>query len=250
MSAENETCVSVPVLVEMSQGGNIGALVVALAAAKKAFPTITKNAKNPHLNSKFADLASLIEATEKPLADHGLVVLQTHGVLGTGVIVYTQLAHAEGGWIRGAQFFGVEPAKGLSIEQVAGKASTYGRRYGYQAILGIAAEPDDDGHVARDSREADRAPRQQQAPPSRPKDTRPYDVQMRAATTLAGLTAVGRALNDDRTVDAAKRESYRAVYADCKEKLSGPRPPPSATPPTAPKSEPKPAADDDLGGRM
>ncbi len=122
----------------------INELSAALAAAQGAYKTAGKNALNPHFKSKYADLASLIEATREALSVNGLCFIQSP-LAGEGrVIIATRLMHKSGQWIENE--VSLKPA--VDTPQAIGSAITYGRRYGLSAILGICADEDDDGNAA------------------------------------------------------------------------------------------------------
>lgn len=122
----------------------IGELVGALAAAQLEFGEIKKNSANPYYKSKYADLSSVIAATQKSLAQHGLVVMQFPVTTLQDAGVDCILAHKSGQWI--ARQFLLPMSK--IDPQGAGSAVTYARRYGYQSIIGVAADEDDDGAAA------------------------------------------------------------------------------------------------------
>jgi hypothetical protein len=125
---------------------NIGALAAALAKAQAGFTpvkrdkTVTVQKKTGGSYSfKYAPLESVLDAVRQPLADNGLVVLQ---VLDEGNLV-TSLIHESGATLTGS----VPIPPGSDIKEL-GSAITYLRRYALQALLGIAAEDDDDGSRA------------------------------------------------------------------------------------------------------
>ena len=59
------------------QSEQIDKLAVALSKAQAVMEAAAKNKRNPHFNSMYADLASIIEAVRKPLTDNGLAFTQT-----------------------------------------------------------------------------------------------------------------------------------------------------------------------------
>ncbi len=61
-----------------------------------------------------------------------------------GVCITTQLVHASGEWVRDRCVYPVAQRTSQGI----GSAITYGRRYSLAALLGIAADEDDDGNAA------------------------------------------------------------------------------------------------------
>lgn len=123
-----------------------GALAGALANAQAAFPTISRDKEvtvktktGGEYKFKYAPLDSILNAVRKPLADNGLAIAQ---LLDDGELV-TMLMHKDGGRLSGR--VALPNADGV---QALGSAITYLRRYSIQAILGIAAEEDDDGNHA------------------------------------------------------------------------------------------------------
>lgn len=129
-------------LVEKSS--QIEKLAAALAKAQAAIEPATKDSTNPHFKSKYADLASVMRAVQKPLTDNGLSVLQFGRVRnGSHRELFTMLLHASGQWIGGA--LPLNPAK--DDPQSLKAAITYMRRAGIESITGLATE-DDDGNVS------------------------------------------------------------------------------------------------------
>lgn len=123
----------------------VGELFTALSKAQGELGAAKKDSINPHFRSKFADLASVIEACKGPLAKHDLCVIQvTHAKDAEGVLIVTTLGHKSGEWMRGRLYMpnSKKDAQGM------GSAITYGRRYSYQSMVGLAAEEDDDGNEA------------------------------------------------------------------------------------------------------
>lgn len=92
----------------------------------------------------YAELSSLIEACREGLTKAELSVVQTSATKGAVVTITTMLIHSSD------QFFqnDLELSAGGADVQSIGSAITYGRRYEYASILGIAAEDDDDGNAA------------------------------------------------------------------------------------------------------
>lgn len=117
----------------------------ALATAQSEFSTIVKNKTNPHFKSKYADLAAVIDAVRPALTKNGLTVsqvLRLHAD-GNGVYLETVLMHSSGQIMTSSYPI----AHGLTPQQM-GSALTYARRYSLCAILGVAADEDDDGGSA------------------------------------------------------------------------------------------------------
>lgn len=123
------------------QSESIKELATALSKAQGEITGAIKGSENPFFKSKYADLATCMEAIREPLANHGLSIIQTFGHDGGAVIVYTTLAHSSGEWIRGA--LAMTPDKrGPQGPQAVGSCISYARRYSL-AIVGLVQLDDD-----------------------------------------------------------------------------------------------------------
>jgi hypothetical protein len=120
----------------------VGKLAEALAKAQAEMEGAAKDATNPHYRSKYADLASIRDAS-RPTAKYGIAILQPTRAEGPHVTVTTMLIHTSGEWISEE----LTLTAGQNTPQAVGSAITYGRRYGLAAMVGIAPE-DDDGEAA------------------------------------------------------------------------------------------------------
>jgi len=129
----------------------LGALAAALAAAQAEMSHASKDGKNPHFRSTYATLSSVLDATRPVLARHKIAILQLATSEGKTARVETRLIHESGEWISATSTAEARDGSPQSI----GSAQTYLRRYGLQAIAGIAAE-DDDGEAAQPARPAAR----------------------------------------------------------------------------------------------
>lgn len=119
-------------------------IAAALVAAQKSFGPALKTSNNPHFKSKYADLASCIEAVLDALNANGVALIQQCHECDSGVLVETIFLHESGEtWSAGK--LRVPAAK--NDAQGYGSALTYARRYSLMAACGIAPE-DDDGNAA------------------------------------------------------------------------------------------------------
>jgi len=192
----------------MYQSENLGELAKALAAAQGEMNAASKDATNPHFKTRYADLASIMDACRGPLAKHGLSVTQLPGRDEAGqVTLTTTLMHASGQYI--GSTIGVRPAQ--ENPQVVGSILTYLRRYTLASVVGVVSD-DDDGEVASQPvRTASIAPRPQTA---RTEYTReeaivpPPDVKARLDATAKRVA--------DRLAPGAPVESYHRS-TDCPE---------------------------------
>jgi hypothetical protein len=126
----------------MKTSEQISELAAALAAAQGMMENAVMNRVNPHFKSKYADLAAIFDAARKPLSANGLAIVQT---IGDGVL-HTRLLHTSGQWIASEH-----PLPMSGRPQEIGSALTYARRYSLSALIGIAADEDDDANVANRS---------------------------------------------------------------------------------------------------
>jgi hypothetical protein len=120
---------------------------------------------NPAFKSRYATLASIMDAIRAPLARHGLAITHTLASQPGGVVVGTALLFGE-------ERLGTEilmPLPQNATPQAVGSAITYGRRYGVSALLAVVADDDDDGEaVSAPMREAGRQARRAEPPAPAP----------------------------------------------------------------------------------
>lgn len=129
----------------MNKSDTTGELAAALAKAQGEMTFAAKDATNPHFKSRYADLAAIVDAIRVPLSKNGLSYSQLCDFNETGaLIVETVLMHSSGEWISGKLFMPVPQ----QTPQGIGSALTYAKRYSLAAIIGIAADEDDDGEAA------------------------------------------------------------------------------------------------------
>lgn len=126
------------------QTSETGTLRSALAEALPRLESAKKNKANPHFKSRYADLASVIEAIE-PIAAHGLWFRQVALDCETGVKIETFYVHGPTDSELSAGVVYVPADKNNA--HGFGSASSYARRYGLQQAFGLATE-DDDGNAA------------------------------------------------------------------------------------------------------
>jgi hypothetical protein len=167
------------------QTEQINELAMALSKAQGKITGALKDSENPFFSSKYADLASCWDSCRAALSENGLCVIQTtkrgepvminwettnqktgevttYNVASHEFIVSTMLAHSSGQWIR--TDLALIPRD--VTPQGIGAAFTYGRRYGFAAIVGLA-QIDDDGNAAS-GRGADERPAVQRGVDPRP----------------------------------------------------------------------------------
>jgi hypothetical protein len=183
----------------------------AKAKAIGEMETPKKNCKNPYFSSMYADLASIVDATRKPLADNQLVPSQyAENTPDGGMAVTTRLTHGPSGQFEQTTLT-MRPmyqVKGGGWEesqdpQTLATAITYARRYSLSALLGLASEPEDDGNSSSDAktktegrqqqpqrqqRPATKAAQQELPPADAPPPAKPAPSQTGSATALVSFT--------------------------------------------------------------
>ena len=131
----------------MKTSESIKNIAAALCKFQQECKSPKKSAVNPHFKSKYAPLEEIIKVATPTMAVNGLSHFQSTSSDGESVIVTTVLMHTSG------EFIESDPLRlpmGKATAQGAGSSLTYARRYSLSAILGIAAEEDDDANGASD----------------------------------------------------------------------------------------------------
>lgn len=133
------------------QGGNvmersetIGKLSEALAKAQGEMKPASFDAQNPHFRSRYATLASIMEACRSSLSQNQIAVVQGTSVIEDRVIVTTMLIHASGEFISDQLSMNIIK----DSPQAIGSAITYARRYSLASIAGVVSDEDDDAEAA------------------------------------------------------------------------------------------------------
>lgn len=129
----------------MQKSEQINELAAALAKAQGEIRDASKDSVNPHFRSSYADLASVWAACRMPLSKHGLSIVQSLSTTDQGsVSVTTMLLHQSGQYLSDTLVLTPRDASPQSF----GSASTFGKRYGLMAMVGVAPGDDDDGNAA------------------------------------------------------------------------------------------------------
>lgn len=129
-----------------NQSESITKLIVALAKAQGQIGSASKDSTNPHFKSRYASLAAVREACREALSAEGIAVLQFPTSAGGRLVTISTMLAFEDEFIvshltlRSAQ----DSPQGIAA------ATTYGRRVGLAAMVGVAPE-DDDGNEASDT---------------------------------------------------------------------------------------------------
>lgn len=129
----------------MRTSTDIAEIAKAMVAVQKDLKPAIKDATNPAFKSRYADLSAVWAACREPLTKHGIVAVQDVTSDDGGVSVSTCLVHTSGQWL---EFGPLYIPLGKKDAQGVGSATSYAKRYGLSAALGIVAEDDDDGNHA------------------------------------------------------------------------------------------------------
>lgn len=180
----------------MQTSDTIDALATALSAAQGEMEHASKDRTNPAFKSRYADLASVLDACREPLSRHGIAIMQAPSVDGPTVSVETRLVHKSGQWVSTTIAAQVPDGKPTTI----GSAVTYLRRYGLAAMAGVAPADDDDGT------QSSRAPR--------PEDVAVADAVARVIAKHPHHAEEARQIGETQTLGtshklAALRELYK-----------------------------------------
>ena len=119
-------------------------IATALVKAQKAFGPALKSSNNPHFKSRYADLATCVEAVIDALNNNGIALIQKSYDCVDGIMIETVFVHESGEMLEtGILRFPLMK----NDPQGAMACLTYARRGSLMAACGIAPE-DDDGNSA------------------------------------------------------------------------------------------------------
>lgn len=141
----------------------IGKLAEALAKAQGEMkpPKATRTATvvmtaGGQYSYKYADLSDVLQSARDALSNNGLAVLQTYEA-SDPLLLVTTLCHSSGEWMRSilpvrTQKTATDKSGRVYVQEMKpqdiGSSMTFMRRYALSALIGIAAEEDDDGKGA------------------------------------------------------------------------------------------------------
>lgn len=129
---------------ELMHSQEIDKIAGALAKAQGEVVPAKKSGMNPHFGKPYSTLSDCWDSARVPLSKNELAVTQlTNSTPDGKVSIFTMLVHSSGQWFRSRLL--LIPSR--NDPQGIGSALTYGRRYGFNAIVGVSNE-DDDGEAA------------------------------------------------------------------------------------------------------
>ena len=126
-------------------------LIQALIKAQGEMGRAKKDTDNAFFKSKYADLASVMDAIDQVIKLHDLAYFQKFHDHEGGIAIETIILHSSGEKLSN----GILRVPAVKQDaQGYGSAITYARRYSLQTAFGIAPE-DDDGNAAVDAKNKD-----------------------------------------------------------------------------------------------
>lgn len=128
----------------MKKSNEVNELFSALAKAQAELKSIPFDSKNPHFGNEFASLTAIQDGTRKILSKHGLSISQVIDTEETATWLHTILGHSSGQYIQSS----IRLVLIKNSMQELGSASSYAKRYAWQAMIGVCGDQDDDGQVA------------------------------------------------------------------------------------------------------
>lgn len=129
----------------MKTSDSITKFAPAFLKAQAAITFATKDAKNPHLGSKYADLPSVMAAMKGPMNSAGIMFLQCAAPSEDGKLhLVTRFIHESGEWVESEAVCAMPKADAQGF----GSTMTYLRRYMLAAMAGVVQD-DDDGEGAK-----------------------------------------------------------------------------------------------------
>lgn len=139
----------------MLKSDSIAAVAAALSDAQGEFPPIlrerevTVSTSGSPYTFAYAPLEVIMASIKKPLAKHGLALVQTVINGEHGDWIRTTLTHDSGEWLAGDTPIYVRPDKNGNVTaQAYGSGITYARRYGVSSLLCLSTDEDDDGNAS------------------------------------------------------------------------------------------------------
>jgi hypothetical protein len=174
---------------------SIGKLALALSKAQAKITGALMDSSNPFFKSKYADLASVMDAIRIPFAENELAVTQLIEEKEGKHYLITMLMHSSGEYVTSTYPLII---KDLNNPQSIGSVVTYARRYNLAAVSGVA-QVDDDGEAANNriheqkqiNKPVEKKPLPNYAP------TNPNVISIEKLKTLGALIAKSKLSNEE-----------------------------------------------------
>lgn len=182
----------------MQKSEKLNELAKAICAVQAKIQTITKDSRNPFFNSEYAQLDTYLENILPITSAEGIAVIQTHDIINDSIYVETMLLHVSDQWVTGK----IRLLIGKQDMQQIGSATTYARRIGLAAILGLAETKDDDGNTVSNVKPQVKAPVRvpvtKEAPPAQASPQGPSEAQIKRLWAIANKQKFDQAFVMDK----------------------------------------------------
>lgn len=193
----------------MNKSESIVELAKAMAKAQGEIENASKNAKNPHFRSKYADLAEVLNTVRPVMSANGISISQFPAFEQGIASVETIVMHSSGEWMSGVSSAPVSKQDAQGV----GSALTYLRRYSLAAIAGIAQE-DDDANSAVGGQQRQQQPQRQQQAPAQQAPAQQAPAQMDAAALEKAIEACKAAPDKATLTKYYQMAQQRGATAD------------------------------------
>ena len=127
----------------MNTSETVAELFAAISEAQAEMGGAVKAKENKFFSARYADLSSVLQVIKKPLADHGLALIQAPGLIENYAMVTTRIVHKSGEWL---ETVASAPMSKNDV-QALGAVTTYLRRYSCAALFSIP-QVDSDAEAA------------------------------------------------------------------------------------------------------
>lgn len=183
----------------------------------------TKSGKEFTYTFKYATLDGIIDHVRGPLTANGLWFTQTLANGDSKYRLITRVIHSSGQWLASETPLFIKPNKfGEVTNQEFGSALTYMKRYALAAMLGIAADEDDDANAADGNtieaskeRKPLRTLKEAEAPPVElPDALRIRATEIASAIKLATTPEKKRHILELNREDVAELDKIHTRYGD------------------------------------
>lgn len=201
----------------MYQSEQINELATALCKCQSEMQFAVKDSKNPHFNSRYADLSAVWDAVREPLTKNNLCVTQTVQFIDGKTVLVSMLMHNSGQWIK--SYLPIKTDKDTC--QGWGSGITYARRYSLAALVGCVQD-DDDGNAAEPDANSKKKPKESKASKEEKEedDTPPTEKELDDLMKLKAKCDPNYTLNIDSWLNSkgingikniTNRQTYKSV---------------------------------------
>lgn len=200
MSDEPDTLVFSEEFTELAKALHEVQFAVGPVMAQEVARIRTKTGKE--FEYKFANLADCMELVREPMHNNGLCFISGVDVHSPVVTVTTRIIHTSGQWVQTTVRLPIDDQR-MSTAQAVGSAMTFGRRYTFCALLGIATEDDDGKAAGKANRGAPPAKKKQE-----PRQATPAEQLKEEEAMLLACKTVGNVESAANRVRAMLKGTY------------------------------------------